>query len=349
MASSHEIFVNILCPSSGLGLKKDALIIQRALEIKKIQNKIIYIDFGAVPQNPLHKIIFKIKEKIAVVADRLKLLSGLRKGHVSVHLEVMMYKNVFMSPVNVLIPNQEWSEINPLICEKVNVIWCKSRLCETIFSEMGFPVRYIGFQTIINQQPDVNIERKREFFTRIGMTKTRGADQLVDLWSMHPEWPTLNMIIDESLQPKLSPANVKYIRPISSDQDYFALVNSFLFHIYVTEAEGFGHSIVESMSSGALVLVTCAAPMSEYASQENTILITAQYAGQMKLSPRFKSTNEQIKASIIQALSMDDSQITTMQYNAMQVNKLLEKNFVALISSAVKDAVEQPTMPRNAN
>lgn len=339
MAFSEKIHVNILCPSSGLGLKKDASIIQGALNVKNISNKITYIDFGITPQNFLNKFFFRIKEKLCVVSDKLKLFMGLRKGHISLHLEVMMYRHAFMAPVNILIPNQEWSEVNPLIFEKVNSIWCKSRLCETIFSEMGFPVQYIGFQTIIKQEVNFSVERKREFFTRIGMTKTRGSDQLVELWSQHPEWPMLNMVIDESLKPSLAPSNVNYIRPITSDEEYFALVNSFLFHIYVTEAEGFGHSIVESMSTGAVVLVTQAAPMSEYANDSNAIMIAAKYAGQMKLSPRFKSSNTEIEVAVQKALALSVEQIDTITRSASTVNKNLEKQFVNAIESATKSAV----------
>lgn len=336
--SNEKKFIHILCPSSGLGLKKDALIIKRALDINKIPNKITYVNFGLIPKNILHKVYLKLKAKLAVLFDQFQLLIGRKKQHLSIHLEVMMHRNIFMAPTNILIPNQEWSVINPLILERTDIVWCKSRLCETIFSEIGFRTCYIGFQTLINQQPALNHQRKREFFTRIGMTKTRGSDQLVELWSQHPEWPTLHMVIDSSLQPEKTPFNVHYIRPIESDETYASLVNSFLFHIYVTEAEGFGHSIVESMSTGALVLVTKAAPMTEYADDTNAILIPAEYAGQMKLSPRFKSSNLQIETAINKALNLSDDQLVNIKNNAMKVNAELEQKFIELLNLAVNSS-----------
>jgi hypothetical protein len=339
-ALAEKKFVTILCPSSGLGLKKDALIIKRALDLKNIPNKITYVHFGYTPRNLLHKIYLKFIAKLAVILDQMILMAGGRKQHINIHLEVMMHRNVFTAPINVFIPNQEWSVINSLILEKTDMVWCKSKLSEIVFSEIGFSTRYIGFQTLIKEKPKFDQSRKREFFTRIGMTKTRGSDQLVELWNKHPEWPTLNMVIDESLQPTLTPNNVNYIRPIASDEEYFRLVNSFLFHIYVTEAEGFGHSIVESMSTGAIVLVTQAAPMNEYANDTNAIMIAAQYAGQMKLSPRFKSSNAQIEAAVAKALSMAETEIIQLRQNAVEVNDHLEQQFIELLNSAVVNAVK---------
>ncbi len=334
-------FVTIFCPSSGLGLKKDALIIKNALDFKKIPNKIRYVNFGYIPRNILEKFFLKILVKTQLILDRLALLCGTKKKCMSLHLEVMMHRNIYLSPINILIPNQEWTALNPLILEKTDIVWCKSKLSETIFSELGFSTQYIGFQSIIDEIQDLNRQRKREFFTRIGMTKTRGSDQLVELWSKHPEWPTLNMVIDESLQPSLTPHNVSYIRPITDDKEYISLVNSYLFHIYVTEAEGFGHSIVESMSTGAVVLVTNAPPMNEYANDKNAIMINAVYAGQMKLSPRFKSSDAQIESAITKTLKMDDAELIQIRRNAININNQLAKKFVQQLESAVQFAMKK--------
>lgn len=336
MRIPKNAFVTIHCPSSGMGLKKDALIIQNALNANSIANQIVYIHFGITHKTAFHKLFYKIKEKLSVVTDKIKLLLGFKKHHLSIHLEVVMHRHLFRSPTNILIPNQEWCQINPLMLEKIDLVWCKSRLSEHIFSELGFPVRFIGFQTSIKRLPNLDIERKAEFFTRIGMTKTRGSDQLVDIWSQHPEWPRLNMVVDHSLKPNLSPANVHYVSPIESDDDYFRLVNSFQFHIYVTEAEGFGHSILESMSTGAIVLVTQAAPMTEYANSDSVVMIKAEYAGQMRLSPRFKSSNAQIENAVETALGMKEEDISRMKEHALLVNKKLEAAFIQSIQIAVE-------------
>lgn len=339
----EKAFVTILCPSSGMGLKKDALIIQNALNANCIPNKIVYIHFGNSYKNIARKIFNKIKEKFSVLHSKLQLLLGLKNRHISIHLEVVMHRHLFHSPYNVLIPNQEWFRINSLVIEKVDCIWCKSHLSKSVFSEIGLPVRYIGFQTHIKQLPNLNSFRKKEFFTRIGMTKTRGSDQLVEIWNQHPEWPRLNMVVDSSLKPSLSPANVNYLAPVESDDEYFELVNSFQFHIYVTEAEGFGHSILESMSTGAIVLVTQAAPMTEYATKKSVIFIPAQYSGPMCLSPRFKSTNEQIESAVESALQMSEADILDMRSNALDTNHRLENTFIQSLRNAIEASLNPKT------
>lgn len=325
--------VTIVCPTLGLGLKKDATIIKQALDANGLCAKVLLVDMSGRPRSLLKRIF----TKILLVRDKLAVLLGMRSQHISIHVEQILFRFKFRSPTNVFIPNQEWCDARQLAhLGSIQEVWCKSRLSENLFSELGVPTRYIGFNSQTSSVPDSSAERKREFLTRIGVTKTRGADQLASLWSRHPEWPTLHMIVDPRVRPSVIAGNLNYIDPILDDRVYSEFTRSILFHVFVTEAEGWGHTILESMTEGAVVLVTDAPPMNEYADSTSAILIPADYAGRLMLSPRFKAQDSDIEDAVNAALTLSKEDSAAMRRRASLVNDALRTNFARSIAAAVR-------------
>jgi glycosyltransferase involved in cell wall biosynthesis len=303
----------ILYSSAGLGLAKDARVLQAALLDSNYKVELqAFSQTDIASDSYVKDLIIRSLFKFNVIYFWRKLLGVFfRKPRmIFLHLENIHYKKLYTNAIHVLIPNQEWFRVSGIsLLPHIHQVWCKTHLAYSIFTELGVPTRYIGFS--LGQEEPLYIQStsaKPEFFSRIGRSAYRGAEKLVSVWSRHPEWPTLNLVIDASRRIFPCPANLIYVDEFLSVEDYHAYANSFLFHLYATETEGFGHSIYESMRAGAIVLLTDAPPMNEIVTDEGAVLIPAIYSGNKGLSPRFSVTQRGLEYSVFRALELSESE-----------------------------------------
>ena len=329
----------ILYSSAGLGLAKDARVLQQALfglnykvELKSFSQTDIASD------SYLKNIIIRFLFKFNIMYFWRKLLSTfLRKPTtIFLHLENIHYKKLFRNAIHILIPNQEWFRVSGIaLLPHMHQVWCKTHLAYSIFNELGVPTRYIGFslgQEPLIAPPDLSTP---EFFSRIGCSAYRGAEKLISIWSQHPEWPTLNLVIDASRRVYPCPANVIYVDEFLSVEGYHDYANSFLFHVYATETEGFGHSIYESMRAGAVVLLTDAPPMNEIVTEEGVLLIPAIYGGHKGLSPRFSVTQHGLEYSVARALSLSEYERNQISAHAKMFVSRMDNEFHVQLNQAL--------------
>lgn len=324
---------------AGLGLAKDAKILEEALLLlghKVIVNEVPLLNktftgrfFETLVKILMHCGILFFYRKLQ------RLLLG-KPDIVSIHLEKIFYWRLFSHRKQILIPNQEW--FNPryfplLYC--IDHVWTKTWFAKDIFSEFKSKVDRIGFCS--NVDSHYRIEKSANyFFSRVGLSRFRGADKLVEVWRLHPEWPILKLVIDVSCRPESPPQNVEYIDIFSSAEEYTACASSALFHIYATETEGFGHSIVEAMGYGSVVLVTDAPPMNEIANSECALLIGASYSGQKWFSPRFSVEVSALESAVECALQLSAEKIQQLTGNAQLRPTALKQDFYNNLAIAIK-------------
>lgn len=324
---------------AGLGLAKDAKILEEALLL--LGHKV------TVNELPLVGISFtgQILERVITILRHCGVLFFYRKLQrlllgrpeiISIHLEKIFYWKLFAHRQQVLIPNQEW--FNPRyfsLLGHIDHVWAKTIFAKDIFLEFKSKVDYIGFCSNVNSS--YKIEKSANyFFSRVGLSRFRGADKLVEVWRNHPEWPLLKLVIDISCRPENPPQNVEYIDIFSDTEEYIACASSALFHIYATETEGFGHSIVEAMGYGSLVLVTDAPPMNEIATSDCALLITASYSGQKWFSPRFSVEASALELTVDYALRLSSEKIQQLTGNAQLRPKALKQDFYNNLAMAIK-------------
>lgn len=329
----------ILYSSAGLGLAKDARVLQAALlgsnykvELQEFSQTDIASD------SYVKNIIIRFLFKFNVIYFWRKLLGALlpKPTTIFLHLENIHYKKLYINATHILIPNQEWFRVSGIsLLPHIHQVWCKTHLAYSIFNELGVPTRYIGFS--LGQEPllDQSELSKFEFFSRIGRSAYRGAEKLVSIWSQHPEWPTLNLVIDASRRIYPCPANVIYVDEFLSVEDYHAYADRFVFHLYATETEGFGHSIYESMRAGAIVLLTNAPPMNEIVTDEGVVLIPAIYCGHKGLSPRFSVTQLGLEHSVSRALGLSEHERHHISAHAKTFVSRMDDEFRVQLNQAL--------------
>ena len=326
--------------ANGHGLRKDAELLREMLVALGYSCEIEESPGEADSSYYGKKAFYLFAKKINLLHFYKKIINRLlfsSEKTYSFHLEDIFFPALFRREHHVLIPNQEWFRSgNFELMQYISHVWCKTRLAESIFGQFHHKTSYIGFYSGIN--PDLRDgEKYRDYFyTRVGSGRFRGAQILVDVWRKNPVWPNLKMVISPHLRPIHPPANVEFIDPFVDADESYQLASSSLFHIYMTETEGFGHSIVEAMGYGALVIVTDAPPMNEITNSRSVLGVRAEYAGQKMLSPRFRALPHSIEESVEKVLAMSDNEKNEITQNARARFCELERQFTTNLALAIE-------------
>lgn len=324
---------------AGFGLANDARILKNALSTLGHQVKIVECQVAPSNADSDLKALFIHLAKIIGILFFYRRIQRLILGRpleVAIHIEKIFYGKLFSHQKHILIPNQEWFSPGSFsLLEYIDVIWVKTNFAKAIFSEFKKNTAYIGFCSNIDYAGSSDKSRGY-FFSRIGKGPFRGANKLVEIWRRHPEWPPLKMVIDPSCRPPEPPENVEYIDIFTHVEDYHRLAGGSLFHIYATEAEGFGHSINEAMGLGSVVLVTNAPPMNELVTRDCGFLIDAEYSGQKLFSPRFSIVDLALEEVIVRVLQLDQREIDLLSQKAKERFQKIKETFIADLDLAIK-------------
>jgi glycosyltransferase involved in cell wall biosynthesis len=187
--------------------------------------------------------------------------------------------NVFMGPLfpewlpfakkNVWIPNPEgFHERHRKFLPMIDLVLAKTKLTENVFRALGRPVEFVGFTS--RDRLDAAVPRDYTRFLHACHSPFKGTKRLVENWKEHPEWPEL-VLVDHPPVP--GAANIHPIAGHLPEDQYLRLQNEIGFHLCCSEAEGFGHYIMEALSCGAVALATNGPPMNELVQPSRGILL----------------------------------------------------------------------------
>lgn len=266
----------------------------------------------------------------------------LRPFDVQFHLEQIHWEQFLFARRNFIIPNPEFTD--PAVLPKIprlTAIACKTRLAETLFRKVDPRVRFIGFTS---EDRHANRVKKdfRHFLHVAGKSTFKGTDALLQLWQEHPEWPQLTIVwspVDPYGRPRkrLAPdlSNVRVLHERLSEERLRALQNACGIHVCPSVAEGFGHYIMEGLSTGAVVLTTDGPPMNEFVRNGHGFLIPARESGRLFMSPTFAVTPEGFAATVERVLATPVDRLSEIGQGARRVfeanDGLFRDRFRALV------------------
>lgn len=181
--------------------------------------------------------------------------------------------------VNAFIPNPEWyKQSQNRYLKDIDLVFCKSNSAQEAFDALGCTTRFIGFtsEDRLNDSPTLKMEPG--FLHLAGRSWQKGTRPLIDLWLQHPEWPLLTVVqsaktYSQSRVTAVDAPNINHVLERLDDAALRELQNTVPTHLFPSEAEGFGHCIVEAMSCGAVTLTTNAPPMNELITPERGVLV----------------------------------------------------------------------------
>lgn len=244
---------------------------------------------------------------------------------------------------NLLVPNPEWllPKWLPLL-PRFTAVLCKTHHAERIFRELGCRTQYIGFTSPDRHDPEVF--RQRAFFHLAGRSTAKGTRVLLETWQQHPEWPLLTVMQNPRTAGKqVVAANIDHRVGYLDDAALRRLQNAHQFHICPSEAEGFGHYLMEALSVGAITLATDGEPMNELVRPEHGLLIPVATVRQRRLASYHYVDAAGIAQAVQAALALPPAELERLSAAARACYLANDAVFAGRFRAAVMAAVAMPT------
>jgi len=207
--------------------------------------------------------------------------------------------------VNCLIPNQEWFKdtARPYL-GRFDTVLCKTKNAQEIFSRLGCHTEFVSF-TSLDRLDEKHIKNYDLFFHLAGgEAKQKGTKTVVDVWLRHPEWPRLT--VRHRKETFLGPApNIVYLTEVIDDRRLCEYQNFCGVHLCPSEAEGFGHCIVEAMSTRGVTVTTNAPPMNELVTTSRGLLVEFNRSEPQRLGMNYHVDPQSLERQIESIIDMD--------------------------------------------
>ncbi len=207
--------------------------------------------------------------------------------------------------LNCLIPNQEWFRESSLAyLSQLDWVLCKTREAQNIFNKLGCKTEFISFTSLERWDKDIS-KNYSSFFHLAGSNPyQKGTKTLIEIWLRHPEWPKL-YLRQKKLPFHFPATNIEYLTEFLDDPTLCQYQNVHGIHLCPSQSEGFGHYIVEAMSTQALVLTTNAPPMNELIAPDRGILTNYSHSEPQQLGTKFYVNSQELEQKIEEVIDMD--------------------------------------------
>jgi glycosyltransferase involved in cell wall biosynthesis len=287
--------INIVGLDNGAGLSADARLLQTILQMAGCR---AHWFRGLRP------------EKWITRLHRLKVPRWLLPSYdVNLFLEFAHPGWFPFAKLNVLIPNPEWfREEQHAHLSGIDLVLCKTVDAQRAFQALGKRTFWAGF-TAEDRGGHMlaAMSRPMRALHVAGRSEHKGTRQVIDTWERHPEWPELTVVqraLDEGT-PLYAPQlpNVRYFSERLSDEAVVALQRDHAIYILPSEVEGYGQSLVEGMSLGAIVVTTDAAPMNELVTPDRGVLVQARAGEPFRLGNRYQVIASELERALADVLT----------------------------------------------
>ncbi|PHS68216.1 MAG: hypothetical protein COB23_09585 [Methylophaga sp.] len=269
----------------------------------------------------LNRLRWKVQRSCLSVLAKI----GIKKFTVNIYLEEIRPRNLSIAKKNIMIPNLEWLHKETYaLFPRMDLFVCKTASAKTFCDEKNFPAVFTSFTTRSPYEPQ--FKQKPNSFAHIaGKSETKGTVPLAELWSRHPEWPKLTILISPShYSDSSSPKTLKHLETENLEiiEEYVdfdvlrQLQNETEIHLCLSEAEGFGHYICEPMSSNAIVVTVDGYPMNELIQPDRGVLVKSSFDEPLRYARRYLFDDDDLEQKIDSLIKMPQSEKDQMKANA---------------------------------
>lgn len=260
------------------------------------------------------------------------------RADLQISLEHVYPQSFRLARRNLLMPNPEWFRPRyHASLPRIDVMLCKTLHARRIFSGIGCDARYTGFTS--EDRLDAGVPRRREFLHLAGRSPVKGTEVVLEAWRRHPEWPQLVVVQSpRNARPGAPAANIRHMIERVDDAELRRLQNACMFHVCPSEAEGFGHCLVEGLSVGAVSVTTDGEPMNEVVGADEGLLVAPARTVPMGMATRYYVDVHGIEDAVERLLAMDDRDVEAMSQRARQRFELMDAGFRRRLADVVADA-----------
>lgn len=293
----RKITLNIASGNSQ-GLQNDVSILKDALKTIEL-NELKMRNFSGADSK-----LFNFLQLFLMLVERYIF----NRKQITVHLEEIYQEISHFSDVNILIPNQEWLRSGTRKAIKPStLIWCKTQYAVKQLQHLNNNVEYLGFcsRDLLDADitPDFN-----SFIHIAGKSEQKGTIPILNVWQKHPEWPTLTVVSRRKEHTEFKAENIKVITDFLSENALKTIINESGIHLCPSEAEGFGHNIVEAMSTNSIVVTTNAPPMNDLIATDERCLVNYNRTDKRYFSELFFIDEDDLERVILSLISLPNNE-----------------------------------------
>jgi glycosyltransferase involved in cell wall biosynthesis len=325
-----RVHLNIFLPVASKGLLNDAEILSSAW-CSCLPNTTVHI----VSKNK--GIAFAFFQLIGIVFRKFTF-----RKQIAFHLEEVQSGLKRFNDLNIFIPNQEWlRSLSAAEMAKSDVITLvKSKYALAKVKSIASEIYYLGFSSRDINLPNVKPDYGK-FLHVGGKSPQKGTLAVLECWAKHPEWPQLTVISSLPEATELSEHNnIRLITNFITDKELVHIANTHGIHLCPSKAEGFGHTIVEGLSTNAIVLTTNSGVMAELVTDEGC-LIKASAKEQRYFSDLYEISESDLEEKIEDILQTDIRQLKIRGEESRERYIEINARFRDSVSKIVSNVVLQ--------
>ncbi len=321
--------VNVIGKSNGVGLTRDLTLAAEALRAAGCDVTVTKIDRAGAKRR---------RSKVRQWTARWALYRSeqrTRPFDVNVMLEHLWPEYLALARHNVALPNPEWFDRHDLRwLPRIDRVWAKTRNTQTIYEGLGCKVALTGFDS--EDRSLAGVTKQKTFFHLAGRSTMKGTGKLLEVWARNAQWPVLTVVQHEPRAGQPAGANIRYRCGYLDETELKRLQNESLFHLCLSQTEGWGHYIVEAMSAGAVVLTTNAPPMNELVEPSRGVWIDSRPSGRQKLAQTFSFDEPSLAGAIERLLVASEGELRSKSANARQWFEANKQGFSERLAAALR-------------
>lgn len=233
LSQPEQLKINIIAQSNGKGLETDQKILKEALE--QLGHLVVLVNFKDLAR---------------------------KQADINIFFQALVPEKLKWARLNWFIPNPEWYDRDIKLLEKIDLILCRTKEVERIFRDLNKQTYYLGFTSPDCYQQEIQ-KNFSHLFHLAGGSHFKGTAAIQNIWLSHVSFPLLT-VINFSNNFNSQQSNLEWVHCRLPQTELRQLQNECGIHLCPSETEGFGHYIIEAMSTGAVVVTTDAPPMNEF-------------------------------------------------------------------------------------
>ena len=307
--SNKPLHIRLIGKDNGVGLSRDLELLAEALRARGCEVTLCTCDRRERRRR---------RSKLLALVAHVRTLPALRRrsrAHTQYDVNVMLEhawpQFLHEARCNVIVPNPEWFDARDArFLSAFDHVWAKTAVTEALFAARHRGCVNIGFDS--RDRYLAEVDRLPQFLHVAGKSPLKGTVRLLQIWRRHPEWPRLTLVQYKSPESDAhapSVPNIVHKSGYVADDELRQLQNSHRFHLCTSEAEGWGHYIVEAMSTGAVTITCDSAPMNELIDAERGMLVATQAGERHNLVQLAPFQEAALERAVQRALAQPNSQL----------------------------------------
>jgi glycosyltransferase involved in cell wall biosynthesis len=211
---------------------------------------------------------------------------------------------------NCFVPNPEWYHQGLEILQDIDCILCRTKEVERIFQGIG-KTYFLGFTSIDYNQPEIEKDYS-QILHLAGGSDLKGTPVILKVWARNPLFPFLTLV--KRFHPyTLQLHNLQWKLWIEGSA-LSPLLNTCGIHLCLSETEGFGHYMMEAMSTRAVVVTTDAPPMNEFITDARCLVSVDKTSTQM-LATKYYASPDCLESTLQELMRLSPEELFAIGAN----------------------------------